>query len=76
MFYQLFKLSLLSKQFLIEIYGTSSQNALQLENISLNYSQCFTFLLVYIMLLSLSVSCHGDQIITDLTFVDPHHGWE
>ncbi len=28
------------------------------------------------MLLSLSVSCHVDQIITDLTFVDPHHDWE
>ncbi len=33
MFSQLFKRSLLNKQFYIEQYGTSSQHALQLENI-------------------------------------------
>ncbi len=85
MFSQLFKLSHLNKQLYIEQYCTSSQHALQLENIFcyllLKYYHCFKLYWLNLCCCccyhcQLAVMWIRDHIFTDLKFDDPHHVWE
>ncbi len=80
-----FQIESSEQQLYIEQYCTSSQHALQLENIFcyllLKYYHCFKLYWLNLCCCccyhcQLAVMWIRDHIFTDLKFDDPYHGWE